>query len=121
MQYCNFLKDRQNKSTYVVSEMQYGYANIPEHHWELGSKGPLALDTCCEAGNKKVLVDAHVVGSINKVCQHLTHILGISACVDGLDNKNLFLWLEVLPLLADPRLCIIFGILCSALPYQVSP
>ena len=101
--------------------MQYGYANIPEHHWELGSKGPLALDTCCEAGNKKVLVNAHVVGSINKVCQHLTHILGISACVDGLDNKNLFLWLEVLPLLADPRLCIIFGILCGALPYQVSP
>ena len=82
---------------------------IPEHSHEFGSKGQLALQACCEACNQEMSIFVQVTSGIYKICENLTDILGICASVDGLQDEDLFLWLEMAPLLTDPDICILAG------------
>ena len=67
------------------------------------------MQACCEAGNQEISVFVNVTGDINKICENLSDILGICASVDGLQDEDLFLGLEVAPLLTDPHIGILVG------------
>ena len=85
------------------------------------------MQACCEARDQEVSVLVYVVSGIDKVKENLTHVLGVCAGVDGLQDEDLFLWLEVTPLLTDPDVRILVGrghflpLVNVALFYQVFP
>ena len=67
------------------------------------------MQACREACNEEVPVLVDVISGIGKVHENLTRILGICAGVDGFEDEDLFLWLEVTPLLTDPNIGILIG------------
>ena len=67
------------------------------------------MQACCEAGNQEISIFVNVTGGIDKICENLSDILGICTSVDGLQDEDLFLGLEVAPLLTDTDICILAG------------
>ena len=93
---------------------------IPEHSHEFGSKGQLALQACCEACNYEIPIFVHITSGIYKVSENLDDIIGIRTSVDGLQDEDLFLGLEVAPLLTDSDICILAGCRHRALVVEVA-